>query len=366
VHSRRRAHVITVAIAIIAVGVTAATGAWVASGNTTAVTSERLPTVSATATVVRGTISEVTRVAGTLQFDRQRVVGSGLAGVLTGMPAVGDLAGLGATLYTVDTRPVSLLHGALPAWRNFGSGMKDGPDVLQLESNLKAMGFFSGTPDVKFTWATRTAISSWQRALGQDRTGVIERGTVLFVDGDVRISDVRAVRISDVRATVGTELGVGSEVLSISSRYKVVRADLKLDDQRLAVIGAKVTVSLPDGATSSGTVSVVGVPTDRDQGTGSVTSVIPVTIAIADQTVTTSFQKASVTLGFTSEQRDDALTVPVDALLALDDTTFGVEVVSKNGATKRMAVKTGLFAAGRVEVSGTGIAEGVSVVVPKR
>jgi hypothetical protein len=58
------------------------------------------------------------------------------------------------------------------------------------------------------------------------------------------------------------------------------------------------------------------------------------------------------------------LSVPVEALLALSGDRFGVEVLQADGTTKRMPVTTGLFAAGRVEVSGDGISAGQKVVVP--
>jgi hypothetical protein len=50
-------------------------------------------------------------------------------------------------------------------------------------------------------------------------------------------------------------------------------------------------------------------------------------------------------------------------LLALAEGGYGVQVV-ENGATKIVAVKLGLFAAGKVEVSGDGLAEGTVVGMP--
>jgi multidrug efflux pump subunit AcrA (membrane-fusion protein) len=70
-----------------------------------------------------------------------------------------------------------------------------------------------------------------------------------------------------------------------------------------------------------------------------------------------------VDLDFVSQARKDVLAVPVAALLALPNGGYGVQVV-QGGATRIVPVKTGMFAAGRVEVSG-GIAQGVMVGVPK-
>jgi hypothetical protein len=50
-------------------------------------------------------------------------------------------------------------------------------------------------------------------------------------------------------------------------------------------------------------------------------------------------------------------------LLALAEGGYGLQIV-ESGGTRVVAVKTGLFADGRVEVSGAGLAAGLTVGVP--
>jgi multidrug efflux system membrane fusion protein len=59
------------------------------------------------------------------------------------------------------------------------------------------------------------------------------------------------------------------------------------------------------------------------------------------------------------------LAVPVGALLALAEGGYGLEVV-RGGTSAVVAVDTGMFADGKVEVSGGGIAEGTVVGVAGR
>jgi hypothetical protein len=67
-----------------------------------------------------------------------------------------------------------------------------------------------------------------------------------------------------------------------------------------------------------------------------------------------------VDVTFTAARREDVLTVPIVSLVALREGGFGVEVV--DGATTRyVAVEAGLFSGGRVEISGDGLAEGMTV-----
>jgi hypothetical protein len=75
------------------------------------------------------------------------------------------------------------------------------------------------------------------------------------------------------------------------------------------------------------------------------------------------YAMASVDVAFTAGTRENVLTVPVAALLALQEGGFGLEVV-RGAATTIVPVETGLFADGRVEVSGGGVAEGVTVGMP--
>ena len=90
---------------------------------------------------------------------------------------------------------------------------------------------------------------------------------------------------------------------------------------------------------------------------------IEVTIAIAEQAALAGLEVASVDVDFVSERRDDVLSVPIAALLARPTGGFAVELV-EDGGTRLVPVETGLFAAGRVEVSGEAIAAGARVSVP--
>jgi hypothetical protein len=57
------------------------------------------------------------------------------------------------------------------------------------------------------------------------------------------------------------------------------------------------------------------------------------------------------------------LTVPAAAPLALAEGGYGVQVVDGD-RTRIVAVQTGLFAGGRVEVTGDGLTEGLTVGMP--
>jgi membrane fusion protein (multidrug efflux system) len=326
-----------------------------ALGSTTTVPSQKHVN-AATAPIELGTLSGTSKASGTLEFAGSRDLTSGLGGVITGLPNPGAQIGIGHQLYAVDNVPVYLFHGVLPVWRSFGYGMDAGPDVKQLEDTLAALGYFSGSPDEKFSRATSTAIRAWQRGTGQAVTGTIDPGRIVFQPTDARISAVKA--------TIGSTTGPGSPVLSITGLDKQVRVTLRLSDQALAKVGGTVSIELPGGVTTAGTIASVGVPTEVDSADGQKPIVVSVIVTLDDPAAAGALQQASVVVDLPSETRKSVLSVPVEALLALSGSTFGVEMMRADGTTKRVPVKTGLFAGGRVEISGAGLSEKQDVVVP--
>ncbi|UFU05452.1 efflux RND transporter periplasmic adaptor subunit [Ruania halotolerans] len=337
----------------------AGAGAWAVSTGALADSGQEAPRQQfATGHVVRGDLEESTSAVGTLRYEASRTIQAGVAGTVTGLPSPGTTASAGESLYSIDDVPVFLLGGERPAWRGFASGMDDGSDVQQLEEALSELGFFTGEPDEQFRWATTEAIMDWQESHGLDRTGELPFGSVVFADGDLRIGTATA--------NVGDHVAAETELFQVSGTTQIVDVDLGLSDQQLAVLDTAVVVRLPGGEQTSGTIISVGTPTETESATGESTTVIPVVVALDNADAASAFQEASVTVDIPSQSREDVLSVPVGALLALTPDQFGVEVVDSDGSTRQVPVETGLFAGGRVEISGDDVSEGTEVVVPSR
>ena len=204
----------------------------------------------------------------------------------------------------------------------------------------------------------------WQKDLDMSRTGTIPLGRIVFTPGDLRVGTVTA--------RVGDRVAADTELFDVTSTTQVVDANIKLSDQKLAVVGTAVTIKLPDAKKTTGKITSVGTPTEKSSGSGSGSGsgeskerVIPITVTLTDASATTNFQEVSVTVDLPSEKRTGVLSVPVGALLALSADQYGVEIVESGGTTRKVPVTIGLFAGGRVEISGEGISEGQRVVVPQ-
>lgn len=350
-HTSRRGRTvaITVSCALLVAG--AAGGAYALANP---VTVEQPATVEIpTGAVEFGDLVGTKRVNGSLVYADIRPLLSDLGGTLTDIAAQDAIVERGGVLYRLDDTPIVLMIGALPAWRSFEEGMSDGRDVTQLEQNLKDLGFFAGEPDEKFTAATARAITAWQRAAGLAETGAIELGRVMFAP--------TSVRIAALSAAVGDRLAPGGEVGQISGLEKIVAIDVLTGDQALAVVGTQVSVSLPGGVTTTGTITAVGAAYDKQTANGT-TRVLPVTIVVDDPSVAAAAQEGPAGVDLISQTRTGVLSVPLDALIAIGPRDYAVQVVADDGTLRTVPVQTALFAVGRVEVTGD-LSSGDRVVV---
>lgn len=311
-----------------------------------------------TATVTKQTLLDTTTEAGELGYGITTAVGARREGTITALPAVGDTIARGERLYAIDGVPVVLLYGSIPAYRALKTG-DEGADVEQLEKNLAALGYVGFDGDEGFTANTANAVKRWQKALGVEQTGTIELGSVAFAPTKIRVAALSAGK--------GDVATPGLQVLSYSGNDKAVSLELEPEALNLVKKGTKVTVSLPNGTSLGGVVEGVSTRVKPGQGEEADTTTVEVQVALKGeqaQKAAEPYALAAVNVVFTTDKREDVLAVPVAALVALQEGGFGVEVV-KDGTSSYVAVKTGLFADGKVEVSGEGIAEATKVGMPK-
>jgi hypothetical protein len=319
------------------------------------------------ATVTRGSLSQQMQVNGTLGYSGSYTVLGQAHGMVTWLPAVGRVIRQGQVLFRVDGTPVVLLYGSTPAYRALAAGATaadvTGADVAQLNHDLVALGYVDSA-DVdsawdEFNWATKAGVEQLQKHLGVDQSGKLSLGDVVFLS--------TAARVTTLQASLGAP--ATGPVLQASSTARTVSVALAADLQSEVKAGDRVTITLPDGSTTPGTVTSVGkvatIPSNNSGGSDSGPTV-PVTIRPTDPTATGSLDQAPVLVAITERTMHNVLTVPVYALLALAGGGYAVEVANADGTRQLVPVSPGLFddAAGVVQVTGSGLAAGQHVVVP--
>jgi len=333
----------------------------------------------ATTTVTRTDLTKSESFDGILAYGAATVLKGTGHGILSALPAVGDVVDRGTVIYRVNDRPVPVFLGDTPLFRLLDLGAVAGApvdpgadptsppappaapapiigaDVAMVAANLAALGYpatgVSSDPHkARWSRALSRALARWQTSVGLEATGTLAPGAVVVLPGQARVSAVVA--------QVGDE--VASEVMSLTGTSKAVSASIKSTDVALFALGAAVTISLPDGRHVPGTVSAIStvvVTTPNEQGTADVPT-MDVTITPAAPADVAGLDYAAVSVTVVVGSRTAVLAAPVEVLLALKGGGYAVQLPSGD----LVAVTTGMFAQDLVELSGAGITEGLTVV----
>ena len=181
---------ITTLILVLAVVVLIAIGSWVIGSQIQSPAEAAARTAPPTPSAILVPVEErvlssrvVTR--GTARFGLPQTVAlapsalKGEAGVITTLPPRGTQLAEGDVVLTVSGRPVFVLAGALPAYRDFVPGSQ-GSDVAQLEEALQRLGFDPGDVDGRFDEQTSSAIANWVTAAGFEPFGAtaVQQATI--------------------------------------------------------------------------------------------------------------------------------------------------------------------------------------------
>jgi hypothetical protein len=341
----------------------AATGGVVALSCAKQATAAAQPAVR-TAAVERRTLSDQISQSGTLTYRAQPdgspyTVFNRARGTYTKLPSSGDHVGCGGVLYRVNNKPVLLLCGSTPAYRSLSEGDR-GPDVAELNTNLVDLGYATraqlNPSSDSFSAATAAALQKLQAKLGEDQTGSLALGQVVFLPESLRI------------ATVSGELGAsaqpGAPVLSATSDTLEVQLALDPSQQGAVKRGDRAQITLPNNTSVTGRVDRLGRVAQFAAGqNGGAT--IPVYIRLDHPQRARGLDQAPVQVNITTTGVNDALNVPVTAIVGRSGGGFAVEVVRAGGRRELVAIKLGLFdsAGGRVQVEGD-LHVGDRVVVP--
>ena len=264
-------------------------------------------------------------------------------------------------------RPLYLMYGTSPAYRNMTMGL-EGPDIRQLEENLASLGFGDDAfaVDGVFDEHTAVAVQGWQQETGQHIDGMVSTADVLFVAGP------SVVGSWEPGVEIGQELAAGRTLASLTAvetperagmtTTQRVAANLPLSDRDLVSVGIEVNVELPDDTDVTGSVSAINPAPVLDTQTGE--NYVEVTILLSEPASPT-WIGATVTVEITQTLIPDALVLPATALLALVEGGSAVEVLDANGSVRLVGVETGLFVDGDVEVISPELEAGMRIVVPR-
>jgi len=206
---------------------------------------------------------------------------------VTRMPVkAGDRVWPGRVIAEIDGRPVVLLRGRLPAYRDLHEG-DSGPDVAQLQSDLEGLGYADYDPRGYFGPSTSLALLLFYRHLGYQapayhparagrgrpgtgagqqagqRTGRLRAAVpglpdVYLPRSEVTYIPARSALVVTVDARVGTAVG-GGPVLSLATGHPYVTGTLSAHQASLVRRGDLAQLASASPALiAAGTVTRIG------------------------------------------------------------------------------------------------------------
>ncbi|WP_166509465.1 hypothetical protein [Blastococcus sp. TF02-8] len=172
-------------------------------------------------------VSDVTEVApydGTVVARTASGLSSSASGTITRGAAVGDTLTPGQLWLHVDEKPVTVMPGAIPMYRDLlapapGQPPLKGEDVRQLQQFLAGTGDFTGAVNGTFGDSLGRAAARWRNHHGMGSTPGFARAELSFLDGPGPWT------VTEVTADVGEGFS-GGEVLTVSSGDLAVTVEL--------------------------------------------------------------------------------------------------------------------------------------------
>lgn len=377
--SARRTALVASAVCVVAIG--GAVTVFLASDDST--TAAPAPEAPATAKVERKDLRQTEDMTGQLGYAGAYTLTGRTAGIVTRLPAEGAVLKRGDVIYRADDQPVVLLYGDTPLYRTIGTpspvppahdqGEEQddtsatsspatgadqplvGPDVGVLEQNLYRLGFLATVPDDRMTVYTVEAIKAWQRALGDHVTGRVDPTHVVVLPGRSRVDHVAAT-LGDTATAV---------IANLTSVEKEITVPVDTADAAGLHRDVAVNVELPDGTQTDGTIDKVGrraATPDETDSAGAPQAQIVMTVQLDDRSSARHLDAGPVTVTVPGTVHEDVLVVPIGSLLALREGNYAVQVMRTRVKTELVSVETGLFVDGNVEVTGTGLKAGQTIV----
>lgn len=297
--------------------------------------------------------------------------------IITRLPRTGAVLAEGDVALSISGRPVFVLEGSQPAYRDLGPGMS-GSDVKQLENALKRIGLDPGSVDGRYDSSTGDAVAALYRRGGYRSlmasdaqlsavlpleaeliSGARAHGGVQFPADELVFVRAVPVRVAKVAAALGGR--PSGTLLTVTDSVVAIDGSIPVEQAGLLKAGAKVVIDEPAlGIKASGKVSRVATRPGTD-GVDGFHVYFSVVVPKPPAVLVGSSVRLTVPIEST---RETALSVPTSAVSLASDGTSRIQR-SIDGVLEFITVEPGFSADGYVAITAVDakLAAGDMVVV---
>jgi peptidoglycan hydrolase-like protein with peptidoglycan-binding domain len=244
--SKNRIVILCCVLALMAV---CAGGAWVAGGKIVSPAEAAARTAPPTPSPIlvpieKKVLSSQIITRGTARFGTPQPIAlapsplkTNVAGLLTTIPRPNTQFTEGDAICTASGRPVLLLQGATPAYRDIVPG-SSGADVKQLEDGLQRLGFDPGPADGNYDAQTSAAVAKWYKAKGYEPFGPTNEQLANLRLLETAFGDATKNKIAAATSASTAALGVKAARTKAEHTYKMASADIatKISDRALIAL----------------------------------------------------------------------------------------------------------------------------------
>lgn len=390
--------------------VIASGGSWWAGSHLTSASSiskiyQPPPKAELTAPVVDKVLSESINLTGTVSTGQSRSVNFGQVTVPNAIsmytsagPSVGTSVKIGSVVAEIAGRPVIAMLGSTPMYRAIEPN-DIGADVLQLQNNLRWLGYYVGDAKGTYGPSTQRDLSEFYQKLGYSPPPIITLAasqTSMSSAGDtslttttttpvngVAVPQAEIVFLPELPAVVSENSeAVGQSVANpsmvVTWGQEQVSVPLTSAEGALVQLGQAAVVTIMSAGNPMQFTGTVGRVEQSSSGgtaaastatssTGSSVSSATTSSAVitTNSPIPSSLVGSNAQITITTETTHTAvLAVPVSTLYSLSDGTTALKVL-RSGKVRQIVVQVGMSVGGYVEVKPTNAAllAGDSVVI---
>lgn len=205
-----------------------------------------------TTRVEQGTLGRTLRLPATGAWEVAGVIQSPAGGVITAIMSKSGVLEPGSILLRIDERPVVLVPGDVPAFREMSVGTR-GRDVAALQGYLASLGYKVDRSASRYTKVTAAAVRRWQRRVGASPTGVVALGDVVLIPTSALNAPLRWVDA----VTVGATIAAGAPIMERRAPSPTLTIEFGGSPPAQLEPGVAGEVTFPNGDTRAITLSAI-------------------------------------------------------------------------------------------------------------